>query len=145
MVGTWDHIGIMVSGWDKSNFRHKVNSLNSVTNRGKSFLLNLFGKWVTHSEYVGLCVNLVPNIFVCYSITYFRPPERTMDGKTRVTVNVVGKGHFKGIGRNYRIAKATAARCALRHLKSHQKEIKYWLKKGWLFPGSSGNSSGDLF
>lgn len=40
-----------------------------------------------------------------------------MDGKTRVTVNVVGKGQFKGVGRNYRIAKATAARCALRHLK----------------------------
>ncbi|XP_033634026.1 endoribonuclease Dicer-like [Asterias rubens] len=52
----------------------------------------------------------------------FGPPERTMDGKTRVTVNVVGKGNFKGIGRNYRIAKATAARCALRHLKSHMKK-----------------------
>ncbi|XP_022096692.1 endoribonuclease Dicer-like [Acanthaster planci] len=51
----------------------------------------------------------------------FGPPERTMDGKTRVTVNVVGKGKFKGIGRNYRIAKATAARCALRHLKSQKK------------------------
>lgn len=47
----------------------------------------------------------------------FGPPERTIDGKTRVTVNVVGKGQFKGVGRNYRIAKATAARCALRHLK----------------------------
>ncbi|XP_063958969.1 endoribonuclease Dicer-like [Lytechinus pictus] len=49
----------------------------------------------------------------------FGPPEKTIDGKTRVTVNVVGKGQFKGIGRNYHIAKATAARFALRHLKSH--------------------------
>eukprot|EP00057_Strongylocentrotus_purpuratus_P014474 XP_011668948.1 PREDICTED: endoribonuclease Dicer isoform X1 [Strongylocentrotus purpuratus] len=52
----------------------------------------------------------------------FGPPEKTIDGKTRVTVNVVGKGQFKGIGRNYHIAKATAARFALRHLKSQPKK-----------------------
>jgi hypothetical protein len=30
---------------------------------------------------------------------------------------VFGKGTFKGIGRNYRIAKCTAAKCALKQLK----------------------------
>ncbi|XP_071490727.1 endoribonuclease Dicer-like [Diadema antillarum] len=54
----------------------------------------------------------------------FGPPEKTIDGKTRVTVNVVGKGQFKGIGRNYHIAKATAARFALRSLKSHPQKGK---------------------
>ncbi|ELU12939.1 hypothetical protein CAPTEDRAFT_223153 [Capitella teleta] len=51
----------------------------------------------------------------------FEKPERTMDGKIRVTVNVVGKGNFRGIGRNYRIAKSAAAKRALKHIKSiHQ-------------------------
>jgi len=35
----------------------------------------------------------------------------------RVTVDVFCKGTFRGIGRNYRIAKCTAAKCALRQLK----------------------------
>jgi hypothetical protein len=30
---------------------------------------------------------------------------------------VFGKGVFKGIGRNYRIAKCTAAKCALRAIR----------------------------
>ena len=46
-----------------------------------------------------------------------RKPERTIDGKIRVTVNVVGKGSFKGVGRNYRIAKSAAAKRALKHIK----------------------------
>ncbi|XP_078671533.1 endoribonuclease Dicer-like [Branchiostoma floridae x Branchiostoma belcheri] len=47
----------------------------------------------------------------------FSPSERTYDGKVRVTVTVIGKGQFKGVGRNYRIAKSAAARKALRALK----------------------------
>jgi endoribonuclease Dicer len=48
----------------------------------------------------------------------FGRPEKLADGKkVRVIVEVFGKGIFKGIGRNYRIAKCTAAKCALRHLK----------------------------
>ena len=48
----------------------------------------------------------------------FGTPEKLADGRrVRVTVQVFGKGSFKGIGRNYRIAKCTAAKCALRHLK----------------------------
>ncbi|XP_050679245.1 endoribonuclease Dcr-1-like [Leptidea sinapis] len=47
----------------------------------------------------------------------FGKPERLADGRrVRVCVEVFGRGTFKGIGRNYRIAKGTAARCALRHL-----------------------------
>jgi len=46
-----------------------------------------------------------------------RKPERTSDGKIRVTVNVVGKGAFTGIGRNYRIAKSAAAKRALKYIK----------------------------
>jgi len=49
-------------------------------------------------------------------------PEKLADGRrVRVVVEIFGKGEFKGIGRNYRIAKCTAAKCALKHLK---KKIK---------------------
>ncbi|XP_062536694.1 endoribonuclease Dcr-1 isoform X2 [Armigeres subalbatus] len=48
----------------------------------------------------------------------FGKPEKLADGRrVRVTVEVFGKGIFRGIGRNYRIAKCTAAKCALRQLK----------------------------
>ncbi|KAL4237619.1 Endoribonuclease Dicer [Mactra antiquata] len=47
----------------------------------------------------------------------FEKPERTMDGKIRVTVNVVGKGVYTGVGRNYRIAKSAAAKKALRCIR----------------------------
>lgn len=48
----------------------------------------------------------------------FGKPEKLADGRrVRVTVEVFGKGIFKGIGRNYRIAKCTAAKCALKNLK----------------------------
>ncbi|XP_076297462.1 endoribonuclease Dcr-1 isoform X1 [Lasioglossum baleicum] len=51
----------------------------------------------------------------------FGTPEKLADGRrVRVTVDVFGKGSFKGIGRNYRIAKCTAAKCALRKLKKMQ-------------------------
>uniref|UniRef100_A0A4W3IRF0 ribonuclease III n=1 Tax=Callorhinchus milii TaxID=7868 RepID=A0A4W3IRF0_CALMI len=54
----------------------------------------------------------------------FSPAERTYDGKVRVTVEVVGKGKFKGVGRSYRIAKSAAARRALRSLKANQPQIQ---------------------
>ncbi|CAO1434532.1 unnamed protein product [Diamesa serratosioi] len=48
----------------------------------------------------------------------FGKPEKLADGRrVRVTVEIFGKGIFRGIGRNYRIAKCTAAKCALRQLK----------------------------
>ncbi|XP_017475087.1 PREDICTED: endoribonuclease Dcr-1 [Rhagoletis zephyria] len=48
----------------------------------------------------------------------FGKPEKLADGRrVRVTVEVFLKGTFRGIGRNYRIAKCTAAKCALRQLK----------------------------
>ncbi|XP_006903693.1 PREDICTED: LOW QUALITY PROTEIN: dicer 1, ribonuclease type III [Elephantulus edwardii] len=53
----------------------------------------------------------------------FSPAERTYDGKVRVTVEVVGKGKFKGVGRSYRIAKSAAARRALRSLKASQPQV----------------------
>lgn len=58
----------------------------------------------------------------------FGKPEKLADGRrVRVTVDVFGKGSFKGIGRNYRIAKCTAAKCALKKLKkiqsSHRQKI----------------------
>ncbi|XP_077992696.1 endoribonuclease Dicer-like [Glandiceps talaboti] len=54
----------------------------------------------------------------------FGLPEKTLDGKTRVTVTVAGKGTYRGIGRNYRIAKSAAARRALRSLKAQQEDVK---------------------
>ncbi|OXU22125.1 hypothetical protein TSAR_000757 [Trichomalopsis sarcophagae] len=53
----------------------------------------------------------------------FGKPEKLADGRrVRVTVDVFGKGSFKGIGRNYRIAKCTAAKCALKKLKKSQRK-----------------------
>ncbi|KAJ8290271.1 hypothetical protein GJAV_G00010730 [Gymnothorax javanicus] len=54
----------------------------------------------------------------------FSPAERTYDGKVRVTVEVVGKGKFKGVGRSYRIAKSAAARRALRSLKANHPQVQ---------------------
>ena len=52
----------------------------------------------------------------------FGKPEKLADGRrVRVSVEVFGKGVFKGIGRNYRIAKCTAAKCALRALKKNER------------------------
>lgn len=52
----------------------------------------------------------------------FSKPEKLADGRrVRVVVEIFGKGEFKGIGRNYRIAKCTAAKCALKHLKKNKK------------------------
>ncbi|CAF1060480.1 unnamed protein product [Rotaria sordida] len=49
----------------------------------------------------------------------FEKPERLLDGRIRVTVEIIGKGRFKfkGVGRNYRIAKNAAAKCALKKLR----------------------------
>ena len=47
----------------------------------------------------------------------FEKPERLLDGRIRVTVEIIGKGRFKGVGRNYRIAKNAAAKCALKNLR----------------------------
>ncbi|XP_039260610.2 endoribonuclease Dicer-like [Styela clava] len=49
--------------------------------------------------------------------------EKRCDGKVRVTVEVIGKGSFKGVGRSYRIAKSAAARRALRFLKSQADDV----------------------
>lgn len=71
------------------------------------------------------CVSL---IFLVIAISMFvlfcSPAERTYDGKVRVTVEVVGKGKFKGVGRSYRIAKSAAARRALRSLKANQPQVQ---------------------
>lgn len=57
-------------------------------------------------------------IDLCDSNFPYRKPEKLADGRrVRVTVDVFGKGTYRGIGRNYRIAKCTAAKCALRQLK----------------------------
>lgn len=50
----------------------------------------------------------------------FEKPERTIDGKIRVTVSIFGRGKFKGVGRNYRIAKNAAAKLALKCLKNNE-------------------------
>ena len=50
----------------------------------------------------------------------FEKPERTIDGKIRVAVNVFGRGKFKGVGRNYRIAKNAAAKLALKFIKNQK-------------------------
>ncbi|KAI4495974.1 hypothetical protein M0802_008189 [Mischocyttarus mexicanus] len=56
----------------------------------------------------------------------FGNPEKLADGRrVRVSVDVINKGVFKGIGRNYRIAKCTAAKCALKQLKKVSSKAKF--------------------
>ena len=51
----------------------------------------------------------------------FGKPEKLADGRrVRCTLEIIGKGVFKGIGRSYRIAKCTAAKCALRAIKTNK-------------------------
>ncbi|VDD85878.1 unnamed protein product [Enterobius vermicularis] len=53
----------------------------------------------------------------------FSKLERNLEtGKVRVTVDIQGKCRFTGMGRSYRIAKCTAAKRALRYLKSLELE-----------------------
>jgi endoribonuclease Dicer len=54
----------------------------------------------------------------------FEKPERTIDGKIRVAVNVLGRGKFKGVGRNYRIAKNAAAKLALKFIKDKKQSTE---------------------
>ena len=68
----------------------------------------------------------IPIQYQLYHINYYiinwinRKAERLPGGRLRVTVDVIGKGTFKGIGRNYRIAKCTAAKYALRTLEKRK-------------------------
>jgi len=66
---------------------------------------------------------------------YYRKPERTLEGKIRVTVNVVGKGRFYGVGRNYRIAKSAAAKRALKQIHIIQQQIEQGLMADPLVSG----------
>ena len=53
----------------------------------------------------------------------FGKPEKLADGRrVRCTLEIIGKGVFKGIGRSYRIAKCTAAKCALRAIKTNKSQ-----------------------
>ena len=55
----------------------------------------------------------------------FGKPEKLWDGRrVRVSVEIIEVGTFRGIGRNYRIAKCTAAKCALRHLRKFSNRHK---------------------
>jgi len=54
----------------------------------------------------------------------FEKPEKTIDGRVRVAVIVIGKGKWKGVGRNYRIAKCACAKRALKALKTESNEKK---------------------
>ncbi|CAH1790780.1 unnamed protein product [Owenia fusiformis] len=66
--------------------------------------------------------------------TKFEKPDRTIEGKIRVTVNVVGKGKFTGVGRSYRIAKASAAKRALKGIRQAELEMrKQMLKQQAMF------------
>lgn len=53
--------------------------------------------------------------------TKFGKPKKLADARhVRLTVEVFGKDFVKGIRRNYRIAKCTAAKCTLKHLERCQ-------------------------
>jgi endoribonuclease Dicer len=55
----------------------------------------------------------------------FRKSELMVGRKISVCVEVFGEGKFIGIGRNKRLAKSTAAKKALRYLKSKDKADDY--------------------
>ncbi|CAF1118922.1 unnamed protein product [Adineta steineri] len=51
---------------------------------------------------------------------FIENPERLLDGRIRIIVEIIGKGRFKGVDRNYRIATKAAAKCALKNLRRAQ-------------------------
>lgn len=53
----------------------------------------------------------------CKWLLFSKLERDVVQCKVRVTVDVYGKGRFVGMGRNYRIAKCTAAKRALKYLK----------------------------
>uniref|UniRef100_A0A915IC16 Dicer-1 n=1 Tax=Romanomermis culicivorax TaxID=13658 RepID=A0A915IC16_ROMCU len=60
---------------------------------------------------------------LCPEKVKFSKHERIVTaGKIRVMVDVQDVGRFTGLGRSYRIAKCTAAKRALKHLKNMQRE-----------------------
>lgn len=75
-----------------------------------------------YSKNAGILLRIT--VVPCSRSCLCSPAERTYDGKVRVTVEVVGKGKFKGVGRSYRIAKSAAARRALRSLKANQPQVQ---------------------
>lgn len=74
---------------------------------------------IIYNQLILLGANLIKLVFLY--IFFSSKPEKLADGRrVRVTVEVFSKGTFKGIGRNYRIAKCTAAKCALKQLKKRE-------------------------
>ena len=53
---------------------------------------------------------------------YDSPLERMVDGKFKSTLSLLGFGTFVGTGRNFRIAKSSAAQKALNALKQKMKK-----------------------
>uniref|UniRef100_A0A8C8EZV3 ribonuclease III n=1 Tax=Oncorhynchus tshawytscha TaxID=74940 RepID=A0A8C8EZV3_ONCTS len=66
---------------------------------------------------------LIANVprFPVWELLEMEPETAKFRGRT--TVEVVGKGKFKGVGRSYRITKSVAARRALRSLKANQPQV----------------------
>ena len=106
--GTWEERGSTVC-WQWAAVRRHVSSVRCQPESTYSVLID------NNNKYVWLLIRA--------AWLFCSPAERTYDGKVRVTVEVVGKGKFKGVGRSYRIAKSAAARRALRSLKANQPQV----------------------
>ncbi|CAF1278983.1 unnamed protein product [Adineta steineri] len=61
--------------------------------------------------------NTVRKIYYPMLKPFIEKPERSLDGRIRIIVEIIGKGRFKGVRRNYRIEKTATAKCALKNLR----------------------------
>lgn len=103
-----------------------ISEITIVINNHLSIIIKTFDWWMWRKCALygeqGKC--MVSTVWDPFTFPVYSPAERTYDGKVRVTVEVVGKGKFKGVGRSYRIAKSAAARRALRSLKANQPQVQ---------------------
>ena len=108
---TWQHHLLAVGGCQNTRFLCAVSASTGDSQPESTYLVLIDN----NNKYFWLLIRA--------AWLFCSPAERTYDGKVRVTVEVVGKGKFKGVGRSYRIAKSAAARRALRSLKANQPQV----------------------
>lgn len=63
--------------------------------------------------FICICLYWLYLTVYALSIVFDRKPEKTRDGKAKVSVTVAGKDTWTGVGRSYRMAKEAAAKQAL--------------------------------
>lgn len=107
--------------WIQWHFYFEGRTLSYSSQTAVSVLDQLITKLIRSISFFPHFVLFFQFLFV---ETLYRPVERMVDGKFKCTLTVSGCGTFVATGRNFRIAKSTAAQKALRALQQMESETK---------------------